>query len=249
MPRRSPPPLQVRGASRLDRGRVSAPAATAADAMRDVALGSRSKATSLLESARAAERAAREQRAAAAERRFAALGVGGGGGDSRAGSRLGAPQAPAPVPWGTGSIAGGPVAAAAGGAPAAVTPFGSKAPAFGSAPAEPAATVAEDDAAVAALLERATPAQARLLHRILSNAAENPADAKLRRLRLSNPKVADALVASGALHSLLVPRFAWALEQGDEDFAVQSEAAARLHAPAMLRAATRLLAHADAAQV
>ena len=126
-------------------------------------------------------------------------------------------------------------------------PFDSAAPAFGSAAAEPPPSAGEDDAAVAALLERATPAQARLLHRILSNAAESPADAKLRRLRLSNPKVADALVTSGALHSLLIPRFAWALESGDDEFAVQSEAAVRLHAPAMLRAAARLLAHADAA--
>jgi len=212
------------------------------------ASGSRSKATSLLESARAAERAAREQRAAAAERRFATLGVGGGGGDGRAG----ASQTPATVPWGTGSIAGGPVAAAAAGAPAdAVKPFGSAAPAFGGAAASPPVTD-EDDAAVAALLERATPAQARLLHRILSNAAENPGDAKLRRLRLSNPKVADALLTSGALHGLLQPRFAWALEAGDgadDEFAVQSEAAVRAHTPAMLRAAARLLAHADAAPV
>ncbi len=139
--------------------------------------------------------------------------------------------------------------AAAAAAEAVVKPFGSAAPAFGGAPAEPPPAVGEDDAAVAALLARATPAQARLLHRILSNAAENPADAKLRRLRLSNPKVADALVASGALDSLLVPRFGWALEAGDDEYAVQSEAAARLHAPAMLRAAARLLAHADTAAV
>ena len=138
------------------------------------------------------------------------------------------------------------MAAASAATAAGVTPFGNTAPAFGSAPAaEPRATADEDDVAVAALLERATPAQARLLHRILTNAAESPADTKLRRLRLSNPKVADALLASGALHSLLVPRFGWALEAGEDEFAVQSEAAARSHAPAMLRAATRLLAHAD----
>ena len=199
----------------------------------------------MLESARAAERAAREQRAAAAERRFATLGVGGGGGDSRTGARLDVPQAPAAVPWGAGNIAGGSVAAAAAAAPSAVK-FGSTAPAFGSPAAVPPPT-GDDDAAVGALLARVKPEQARLLHRILSNAAEHPEDGKLRRLRLSNPKVADALVASGALETLLVPRFAWALEAGDELFAVQSEAGARLHSPAMLRAAARLLAHADTA--
>lgn len=123
--------------------------------------------------------------------------------------------------------------------------FGSALPAFGGVTAAPPPSAVEADAAVAALLARVKPEQARLLHRILSNAAEHPEDGKLRRLRLSNPKVADALVASGALETLLMPRFAWALEAGDEQFAVQSEAAARLHAPAMLRAAARLLAHAD----
>ena len=123
--------------------------------------------------------------------------------------------------------------------------FGSAAPAFGGVAAAPPPTADEADAAVAVLLARVKPEQARLLHRILSNAAEHPEDGKLRRLRLSNPKVADALVASGALETLLMPRFAWALEAGDEQFAVQSEAAARLHAPAMLRAAARLLVHAD----
>jgi hypothetical protein len=123
--------------------------------------------------------------------------------------------------------------------------FGSAAPAFGSVAAVPPPAVSDDDAAVTALLARVTPDQARLLHRILTNAAEHPEDGKLRRLRLSNPKVADALVSSGALDMLLRPRYAWALETGDEQFAVQSEAAVRLHAPAMLRAAARLLARAD----
>ena len=245
MSRRSPPPLQVRGAPRLGQIRCLF---GSADARRYFASGSRSKATSLLESARAAERAAREQRAAAAERRFAALGVGDGNGVSRSGTRLDAPQAPAAVPWGAGNIAGGSVvaaAAAAAGTPAALK-FGSAAPAFGNAAAAPQPTAVEEDAAVAALLARVTPDQARLLHRILTNAAEHPEDGKLRRLRLSNPKVADALVSSGALDTLLIPRYAWALEAGDEQFVVQSEAAVRLHAPAMLRAAARLLARADA---
>jgi hypothetical protein len=237
--------------------------------MRCLALGSRSKATSLLENARAAERAAREERAAAAERRFGALGLGGAGPRGGSGGAAGAGDGGGPrsqqtapaVPWGSGSIAGGPAAAAApqegvaNGAPfgsAAAPAFGSAAPAFGAAAAtactQPAASDAASEAATSALLSCVTADQASLLCRILANAAEHPGDAKFRRLRLSNPKVADALLASGALDGLLRPCFGWALEaEGSADAcAVQTEAAVRAHAPAMLRAAARLQATARA---
>jgi hypothetical protein len=235
----------------------------AADGVRVGAPGSRSKATSLLESARAAERSAREERAAAAERRFGAMALGGGGArggsGGATGSRDGAgpsvrqQQPPAAVPWGSGSIAGGPAAATAagvsqapafGGDHAPAPAFGSAAPAFGAAAgAPPHAAVDLSETATSALLARVTPEQAALLCRILSNAAEHPGDAKFRRLRLSNAKVADALLASGAMDGLLRAHFDWTLEaEGDalDVFAVQAEAAVRTHAPAMLRTAARL---------
>jgi len=146
------------------------------------------------------------------------------------------------VPWGSGSIAGG-------GGPGAAQQLSSPAPApglFGGA-CQPAFGDA-CDAALARLLPRLSAAQAAVLSRLLANAGGSPGEPKFRRLRLCNPKVADALVASGALAELLLPCFAWTLqeEQGlPEALAVQSDEAALLHAPAMLRTAVRLQAAAD----
>ena len=133
--------------------------------------------------------------------------------------------------------AGGVSAPAVFGGAAAAPVFGAPAPAVAPSPAPDAS-----GAAVTALLARATASQAALLARILGNVCDSPGDAKLRRLRLGNPKVADALLASGALDGLLAPCFGWAREgDADDAFAAQSEAAARQHAAAMRRATERLL--------
>ena len=83
-----------------------------------------------------------------------------------------------------------------------------------------------------------SPAQAGVLAKLLANVAGQPEEAKYRRLRLSNPKVADAVVATGALASLLLPCLGWSLGPEDDGtpdaVAVTSEEQARKHAPAML---------------
>ena len=88
------------------------------------------------------------------------------------------------------------------------------------------------------LAQGMSPAQAAVLARLLANVAGQPGEAKYRRLRLSNPKVSDAVVATGALASLLVPCLGWTLEPDDDDtpdaVAAISEEQAGKHADAML---------------
>jgi hypothetical protein len=95
-------------------------------------------------------------------------------------------------------------------------------------------------------MRRASPGSAAVLATVLRNAATQPGEAKFRRLRLSNAKVAEAVVASGALRELLLPCFGWALQADEagtaEGVAVQSDAALRLCAREMLLAAERLTA-------
>jgi len=89
-----------------------------------------------------------------------------------------------------------------------------------------------------------SPEQASVLAKVLGNAGAHPGEPKYRQLRLSNARVADALVASGALHGLLLPCLGWQLAADDaglpDSLAVLPADAAQLHAPAMLRAAKRL---------
>ena len=86
-------------------------------------------------------------------------------------------------------------------------------------------------------MQAMSPTQAGVLAKLLANVAGQPGEAKYRRLRLSNPKVADAVVATGALASVL-PSFGWSLGPEDDGtpdaVAVISEEQARKHAPAML---------------
>ena len=127
-------------------------------------------------------------------------------------------------------------------------PFGAPAaPAFGTLQAVAVSVPGPHEGAVVALCASATSAQAGLLERILRNAASDPADARKRRLRLSNPLVADALLASGALANLLQPFFGWETEgAGEETAAVLPEGACRQHAAAMLEAAGRLKLRSEA---
>jgi hypothetical protein len=91
-------------------------------------------------------------------------------------------------------------------------------------------------------------AQATVLSTLLGNAGRSAGkESKFHRLRLSNAKVSDALVASGALHQLLLPHLGWTLEadeHGQPDaLAVQSQAEASRFAGEMIAAAARLAGH------
>ena len=178
--------------------------------------GSRSQAAALLASARDAELTAREARAAAAEARFARLAVTAGPRERVCGA----------------------VGVGVGGQPPATAP--ARQPAAGPS----AVSVSLADGALALLLGRITQGQAALLSKILGNAGASPGEPKFRQLRLANARVADALLASGALHTLLLPCLGWELaadEAGQPDsLAVLPAAAAHLHAPVMLRAAKQL---------
>jgi PUB domain len=116
---------------------------------------------------------------------------------------------------------------------------------------EPSATTGSEPktdkvgAALARVLQACNSSQAAVLARVLANVASQPGEAKYRRLRLGNAKVAEAVVATGALAHLLVPYFGWTMEADDEGtpdaVAVQSAEAAEQHAQSMQQCAQRLL--------
>ena len=92
-----------------------------------------------------------------------------------------------------------------------------------------------------------TAAQAGVLCTVLGNAGRSAGkEAKFHRLRLSNAKVADALVASGALRHLLLPSLGWTLEADEEGLpdaiAAQSPSDGARFAGEMLAAAARISA-------
>jgi len=189
--------------------------------------GARSSAAALLTAAADAQRQAREARAAAAERRLASLGISGGG--SRGGDGTA----------GTSSTRSEPSATTGS------EPKTDKVASATRASAVHLGTPPSVGAALARVLQACNSSQAAVLARVLANVASQPGDARYRRLRLSNAKVADAVVATGALAHLLVPCFGWTMEADDEGtpdaVAVQSAEAAEQHAQAMQQCAQRLL--------